>query len=79
MLYRPSDGIQDQEVFRELLRISQVFTFLDKGSIRVLHAAPEKPSDGDTAICDGGDWNPLGDGIKRPIWFNETTGLWEAF
>ena len=79
MNYRPSETVKDLAVYRELSRIAQILGQLEKGPIRVLHVAPEKPSDGDTAICDGANWNPLGDGIKRPIWFNETSGLWSVF
>ena len=79
MLYRPSEIIKDAAVLRELGRIAQAFQLLATNNIRVLAVAPEKPRDGDAAICDGVNWNPLGDGIKRPVWFNALTQTWNRF
>lgn len=79
MQYRPNDTIKDAEVFREFQRIGALLTSVFNGSIRVLHVAPEKASDGDTAICDGVDWNPILDGVKRPIWFEADSGEWRKF
>jgi hypothetical protein len=76
-MYRVGDSLADQETRRELQLIAQELENLR--SMRVLHNAPLKPRDGNFCICDGVNWNPLGDGIKRPIWFDQTAGLWKRF
>lgn len=75
MSYSPSDTIKDAEVMRELQRVGNEFNSL--GIMKVLYVEPAKPREGNFCICDGGVWNPLGDGIKRAIWFNGAA--WQAF
>lgn len=79
MRYRPADTLKDAEVYREFLRISQLLDRNITGAAAVLHVAPVKPGDGDIAICDGVDWNPLGDGVKRPVWYDADTTSWKKF
>lgn len=79
MQYKPADSGIPQEVYRELLRIGQLLLRNQTGAIEVLAVAPERPSDGDVAICDGASWDPLNDGVKRPVWFDEDALVWKAF
>lgn len=73
----PADTIKDSEVFRELQLIAQ--SMGEVGRMRVLYREPLRPRDGMFCVCDGVIWNPIGDGIKRPIWFDEAAGLWKVF
>lgn len=68
-----------EAVRRELFAIAETFASLATGSLRVLNVAPLKPRDGDTAICDGTNWNPIGDGVKRPVWYDEAATTWKKF
>lgn len=79
MLYTPTSGTISEDVRRELLKIAEVFALLNRSPIRVLNVAPEKPRDGDCAICDGTNWNPIADGVKRPVWYDETAATWKKF
>lgn len=74
MSYTPTD-LKDPETSRELRRIAEEFNAI--GKMRVFHREPEKAREGFFCICDGTDWNPLGDGIKRPVWFNGVA--WSKF
>jgi hypothetical protein len=47
--------------------------------MRVLAVAPEKPRDGEGAICNGTTWNPIGDGVKRPVWYDATAAIWKKW
>lgn len=78
-MYTPSGGVKDPEVLRELQSISRAFTELLSQRLAVTHVEPLRPRDGVVAICDGSDWDPLSDGIKRPVWFDEAAGVWKAF
>lgn len=77
MSYSPSDVVKDAEVYRELQAISQEFEAI--GKMKVLYNPPVRPREGNFCICDGITWNPLGDGIKRPVWYDQTALLWKAF
>jgi hypothetical protein len=79
MLYNPEGAGIDPKIVRELRKIAEVLAIVDKNTIRFLTAAPEKPRMGDVAICDGTNWNPIADGVRRPIWFDETSGVWRRF
>lgn len=78
MLYAPSSSLKDPAVLRELQRISQVISALSTGELRVLHKEPAKPRDGETAICDGTDWDPLSLGVKQPVWYDADVPAWKA-
>jgi hypothetical protein len=77
MSYTPSDTIKDAEVYRELQRVGEEFEALPR--LKILHVEPVKPRDGNYCVCDGVNWNPFGDGIKRPIWYDATTASWKSF
>lgn len=77
MAYTPQDTVKDPEVFRELQEIAREMKELPQ--MRVMYREPQKPRDGLFCICDGTAWNPLGDGIKRPVWFDQDALLWKAF
>ena len=79
MEYRPVETIKDEAVLRELYRIAEVLATLLLGNLEVRATPPEKPGDGDSAICDGVNWNPLSDGIKRPVWYNASNQTWNRF
>jgi hypothetical protein len=71
----PQDTLKDREVFRELQEVARSFEEIPR--MKILFAEPFKPRAGNFCICDGTTWNPLGDGIKRPVWFDGTN--WQAF
>ncbi len=75
MSYTPADTIEDQEVRRELQEVAKEMESLR--SMAVLHRSPVKPRKGNFCICDGVDWNPLGDGQENAIYFNGT--IWRRF
>lgn len=77
MSYSPSDNLKDPEVFRELERIGREFEEL--GRMKVLSVEPYKPRDGNFCICDGTNWDPFGDGVKRPVWYDAVSGTWKSF
>jgi hypothetical protein len=76
MEYNPSETPDDSKVERELYRIGEAIRL---PQLIVYHSAPEKPVDGLLVICDGVNWNPLGDGIKRPLWYDFTAAVWKKF
>jgi hypothetical protein len=76
MIYLPGK-VTDPIVYRELLKISAALSSLKEGKISVLTVEPVKPREGMLFICDGVHWNPLADGIKRPVWFDGT--IWRQF
>ncbi len=75
MSYRPAGTLTDPEIQRELEAIAREFAELP--SMQIRYREPFKPREGNYCVCDGTTWNPLGDGIKRPIIF--LNGAWEAF
>jgi hypothetical protein len=77
-VYRPSENVSNEAAQREFQRISAVFARLAQGLIRRLYVAPAKPQDGETAICDGTSWDPLGDGLSQPVWYDGEAGIWKA-
>ena len=77
MSYTASESLKDPEVVREFREIGKEMENLRRMQVRF--SEPQRPRDGFFCICDGSNWNPLGDGIKRPVWFDETAGLWKAF
>lgn len=77
--YAPLAPNLPEAIRRELQAIAETLNGLATGPLRVLSVAPVKPRDGDTAICDGTNWNPLGDGIKRPLWYDESAAAWKKF
>ena len=78
MIYSPSYS-KDSELREELLRIAAVLAVLVEGHMLVAYAPPKRTRDGMTLICDGILWNPLGDGVKRPIWYDAGAGTWKSF
>jgi hypothetical protein len=79
MAYKLTEQINDPAVARELQNIANSLNTIIVGRFVVLHSAPAKPQDGQAVICDGVNWNPIGDGVKRPIWYDKTAGLWKIF
>jgi hypothetical protein len=79
MIYKPNSNIKDSTLLTEFNKLAQVLAQITVDNLKVLHVAPGKPRDGDVAICDGTDWNPLSDGIKRPIWFDGGSTSWKKF
>jgi len=79
MNYQPSRSITDITVLTEFQKISVLLQQIVAEKLSVLAVAPTKPRDGDVVICDGVNWNPLSDGIKRPIWFDQSTTSWKKF
>ena len=77
MSYKPTHNAADPGVNDELERISQAINSLENFHLQVLYKPPEKTKVGRAVICDGVSWNPLGDGIKRPIWFDGS--IWKRF
>lgn len=79
MAYIPSEKFADPSVEREFRKVAITLNNIIVGKAQVLHVAPVRVSDGAIVICDGVDWNPLGDGIKRPIWYDVSAGVWKKF
>lgn len=77
MSYKPTDTLKDSEVFREFQQVASELQELRR--MLVTFREPFKPRDGQFIIPDGVTWNPLGDGLKRPIWFDKDAGVWKAF
>jgi len=75
--YTPADVIKDPEVYRELQKISEEFNAI--GQMRVFYREPLKPRDGFFCLCDGVQWNPVGNGIKQPVWFDADSSTWFTF
>jgi hypothetical protein len=79
MQYNPTTTGLPEAVARELRIIAQLFAYIDNCPTRVLAVAPEKPRDGEGAICNGTTWNPIGDGVKRPVWYDATAATWKKW
>lgn len=77
MTYNPAGNLQDAELNRELAEVAKEMEALRRMPVRT--APPYKPRDGEFCVCDGAFWNPLGDGVKRPIWYDADTLAWRAF
>lgn len=75
MSYKPTDTLKDHEVFREFQQVASELQELRK--MLIAFRAPYKPREGQFLIADGTTWDPLGDGEKRPIWFDGTD--WQPF
>lgn len=73
----PQDQLKDPEVYREFQEVARGMAEMQR--MPIVYRAPEKPRDGHFCITAGTTWNPLGDGIKRPVWFDEAAGVWKAF
>lgn len=76
-MYVPLTAVVDPLVNAELRRISLEFQLLSTKILKEYTVEPQKPKDLDVAVCDGILWNPLGDGIRRPLWFD--VGIWKPF
>lgn len=79
MKYEPAELVSDSATQRELQRVAASLNNIYAGKLRVMPVAPAKPSDGQIVICNGTTWDPLGDGIKRPIWYDAGAQLWKSF
>lgn len=77
MSYRPTGNVQDPATSDELDRIAQEFAMAVARNLEVTNVAPPKPSEGEVRVADGVNWDPIGDGFKRPVWFGG--GVWLAF
>lgn len=78
MSYKPTSQVRDSDVAQELDAISREFAS-QLLYLRKFTSAPRNPIDGLAVICDGVLWNPLGDGIKRPVWFDADASIWKTF
>lgn len=77
MEYTPlTTGIKDPEVAAEFRRLAEFLGPVYR--LPVLYVAPVFPTDGDVVICDGASWNPLADGVKRPLWYDASVPAWKA-
>lgn len=74
-MYRPAERTGNESTDRELLRIQQTLSDQKFRPFTTLYAEPLKPREGMTAVCDGTEWDPLGNGIKQPVWFDGTQWL----
>lgn len=72
-MYKPSNQVKDMEVARELQEIGRELNDPLATRILVSAVAPERPRQGDIRVADGINWNPLGAGVPRLVWFNGTT------
>jgi len=79
MLYSIDTTGLPENVARELRKIAEVLADLNLTAFPVTYVAPEKPRDRQNAICDGTSWNPIGDGVKRPVWYDATAAAWKKF
>lgn len=77
--YHVSRVLIDPAAQEELQRVEQVLQQFDTKGLRVSHLDPAKPVDGQTQIADGINWNPLGDGVKEPVWYDSATLTWKRF
>lgn len=78
-VYTPSETVGDPAVARELQRISQVLATFAAPGLAELTVEPGKPFHGQTVICDGSDWDPLGDGVRKPVWYDANASAWKAY
>ena len=79
MSFQLSEKIADPGTERELQKIVSLLNVLTAERLRITYVAPSKPVDGQVALCDGVHWNPLSDGVKRPVWFDKGTNSWKSF
>jgi hypothetical protein len=59
--------------------LQQISMSLNLDSVKVLPVLNKEPGyvvDGMLCICDGTNWNPLGDGIKRAV--IRVDGIWKG-
>ena len=66
----PQDQLKDPEVYREFQEVARAMKELPL--FLIVYREPVRPREGMYCVCDGNFWNPLGDGVKRPIWFHGT-------
>jgi len=79
MIYTPG-FIGDPSVMEELQRIALAIEQLRNMPSAPQRARPyDKPFDGQIAIADGTNWDPLGDGVKKPVWFDKNSATWNNF
>lgn len=80
MYYTPSATFSDPALVEELQRIAQAIERLRvTPQILVRNSPPPKPFDGQVLIADGVNWNPIGDGVKRPVWYDIATETWKKY
>lgn len=75
-MYSPVETADDPKAAREFRRVAEASNLV---RLIVYTQAPVRPPDGMLAICDGVNWNPLGDSIKRPLWFDAAGQVWKKF
>jgi hypothetical protein len=51
----------------ELQRVSAAFTKLEQNIVPNAAREPERPRSGMLLLCDGVNWDPLGNGISQPV------------
>jgi hypothetical protein len=76
-MYAVTENINDESILREFRKIQAVLQSITAGNLLVTFVPPLKPFEGQVLICDGVKWDPLLDGIKRPIWFDGI--VWKPF
>ena len=80
MSYTVTYNGDDFLLLEELRRIQEAFAFLSKSSLPTIYEEPEKPREGDMAIADGTEWDPVGTGTPTPViylngtWTEQNTG-----
>lgn len=80
MIYNPHNILQDPAALEELQRVAQAIEWLQSNpALPQRKAEYPRPFDGQMAVADGVNWDPLGDGVKRPVWYDKATGQWFNF
>lgn len=78
MEYTPGQ-VDDASTQAELLKLAQVVNIAEMKALKLATREPARPVDLQVVVCDGTNWNPMGDGLKRPIWYDADVQLWKAF
>jgi len=75
--YKLAEIPSDAATERELRKVEVAFGLGQARRLLVAAVAPTKPFEGMVLICNGTTFNPIGDGIKRPIWYDGAA--WQKF
>jgi len=69
-MYFPNYTGKDESTRQEFNRLAESLNDMPVIVVPVLNVEPEKPRIGWLTIADGIDWNPIGAGAPRLVWFN---------
>lgn len=74
----PKDNVENlaHGIEQALLQIQDALNTVDVNALPVLTAQPGYVFDGMLCCCDGINWNPLNDGIKRAVIY--LNGNWQG-